>query len=83
MAEHGFEGKMGHSLGHGVGVEIHEEPFINRKNDNALKIGNVVTVEPGVYFAGKFGIRLEDCGVITKDGYEPFTQITHDMIVVE
>lgn len=81
IKEHGFEGKMGHSLGHGVGIEVHEHPFIKKFNNEPLAVGNVVTVEPGVYLPGKFGIRLEDCGVITENGYKPFTTITHDMIV--
>jgi Xaa-Pro aminopeptidase len=82
LAEAGFEGKMGHGLGHGVGLEIHEQPNLNRRNTLPLVAGNVVTVEPGIYIDGEFGMRLEDFGVITADGFETFTQSTHGMIVV-
>ena len=82
LAEHGFAGKMGHSLGHGVGIDIHEEPVLAPRNERPLAAGNVVTVEPGVYLAGDFGMRLEDFGVITENGYEVFTQSTHEMIVL-
>lgn len=82
LADHGFAGAMGHSLGHGVGVDIHEEPNLSPRNDAPLVAGNVVTVEPGVYLPGEFGMRLEDFGVITADGFDVFTQSTHDLTVV-
>lgn len=82
LSEGGFEGRMGHSLGHGVGIEIHEQPILSPRNKEPLTAGNVVTVEPGIYIPGAFGMRLEDCGVITEAGYEPFTQSTHEMIVI-
>lgn len=80
LAKCGYEGKMGHSIGHGLGVEIHELPFMGKDN-HILEEGCVVTVEPGVYFPGEFGIRLEDSGVVTKNGYEVFTKLSHDMYV--
>ena len=82
LAQHGFAGKMGHALGHGVGIDIHEAPVLAPRNTDALVAGNVVTVEPGVYFDGEFGIRLEDFGVITDDGYEVFTRSTHEMVIL-
>lgn len=82
LAEHGFAGKMGHGLGHGVGIDIHEQPVLSPRNENPLVTGNVVTVEPGVYLAGEFGMRLEDCGVLTSDGFEVFTQSTHDLVIL-
>ena len=78
----GFGGKMGHGLGHGVGLEIHELPNLNTRNDKPLEPGNVVTVEPGIYIEGEFGMRLEDCGVLTESGFKPFTQSTHEMVIV-
>ena len=63
-----------HSLGHGVGLEIHETPFIKEANDNTLKENMVVTDEPGVYIPGNFGIRIEDTVLITKDGQEVLTK---------
>lgn len=82
LADRGFANKMGHSLGHGVGIDIHEEPALSPRNTSALVEGNVVTVEPGVYLPDEFGMRLEDCGVITHDGFTVFTQSTHDMVII-
>jgi Xaa-Pro aminopeptidase len=82
LTKAGFEGKMGHGLGHGVGLEIHEEPCLNLRNKAPLAPGNVVTVEPGIYLPGKFGMRLEDFGVITDSGFEVFTQTTHNTIIL-
>lgn len=82
LERHGFGGKMGHGLGHGVGVDIHEQPVLSPRNDKPLVPGNVVTVEPGIYLAGDFGMRLEDFGVITRDGFEVFTQSTHEMVII-
>lgn len=82
LAEGGFAGAMGHSLGHGVGIDIHEEPVLAPRNNQPLEAGNVVTVEPGIYFAGEFGMRLEDYGVVTHDGFEVFTQSSHEMVII-
>ena len=82
LAEGGFGGTMGHGLGHGVGLDVHELPVLNAKGEIPLVSGNVVTVEPGIYLPGEFGMRLEDCGVVTETGYEAFSQIGHEMIVI-
>ena len=82
LAQGGFGGKMGHGLGHGVGLEVHELPVLNTRNELPLVEGNVVTVEPGIYLPGEFGMRLEDCGVVTENGYEVFTRLGHEMVVL-
>ena len=82
LKQNGFAGKMGHSLGHGVGVEVHESPNLSPFNKTPLKEGNVVTVEPGIYIAGEFGMRLEDYGVVTHDGFEVFSRSTHEMMIL-
>lgn len=82
LEEGGFGGRMGHGLGHGVGIDIHEEPVLSPRNERALEAGNVVTVEPGIYLPGEFGMRLEDFGIVTEDGFEVFTQSTHDLVVL-
>ena len=82
LDEGGFGGRMGHGLGHGVGLDIHEEPVLAPRNERALEVGNVVTVEPGIYLPGDFGMRLEDFGIITETGFDRFTRSTHDMVVV-
>lgn len=82
LEEEGFGNTMGHSLGHGVGIDVHELPLLAVRNKETLKAGNVVTVEPGIYVPGKFGMRLEDFGVVTPSGFEVFTQSTHDMVII-
>jgi Xaa-Pro aminopeptidase len=59
-----------HGTGHGVGLDIHEAPRINRNSHNILKEGHVITIEPGLYYEGIGGIRIEDTLFITRDGYE-------------
>lgn len=59
-----------HGTGHGLGVEVHEEPYVTSLSKDVLEIGNIITVEPGIYIAGFGGTRFEDDILITKDGYE-------------
>lgn len=82
LEQGGFGGAMGHALGHGVGLDEHEEPVLAPRNTKPLVAGNVVTVEPGIYLAGEFGMRLEDCGVVTDEGYERFSKSTHDAVII-
>lgn len=71
-----------HGLGHGVGLDIHEMPSINSKNESFLKENMIVTDEPGIYLPGKYGIRIEDTVLITKDGCERLTKSKKDYIVI-
>lgn len=82
IEEAGYGEYFGHGLGHGVGIQIHENPNFNRRWDRPVPGGSVVTIEPGIYLPGRFGIRLEDFGLVTADGYEPFTRSTHELVVV-
>ena len=66
-------------LGHGVGVEIHEDPNFSLRWEEPVPEGSVVTIEPGIYIPGEFGVRIEDTGVVTADGYEPFTRLGHEL----
>lgn len=82
LTEAGFGDRMGHGLGHGVGIQIHEEPVLSPRNNKPLQSGSVVTVEPGIYIPGSFGMRLEDFGVICEEGFDVFTASTHEMVVI-
>ncbi len=73
IAKYGYADKFGHGTGHGVGLEIHEAPNVGGKSDTVLKPGMVITVEPGVYLPGKFGVRIEDMVLITPKGNEVLT----------
>ena len=63
-----YEYDLIHALGHGVGMEVHELPFLSSKKDNMLKENMVIAVEPGIYIPGKFGVRIEDTILVTKNG---------------
>jgi Xaa-Pro aminopeptidase len=80
----GYEGpdgvaKMNHSTGHGVGLDVHEEPSLRQTSDEPLREGDVVTVEPGLYKLGLGGVRIEDTGMVTANGFHNFTTITRSL----
>lgn len=79
ITKKGYGKYFGHSLGHGVGLEIHELPNLSEKYKKPIKEGSVVTVEPGIYLPGKFGIRLEDMGLVMKDRFRVFTKSPKDL----
>lgn len=68
LERYGLKDKFIHGLGHGVGIIVHEPPYLRAGNNTVLEPGMVVTVEPGVYFPGKYGVRVEELVVITKKG---------------
>jgi Xaa-Pro aminopeptidase len=74
---------FGHGLGHGVGLEVHEAPRLAQPSEAVLAAGNVLTVEPGVYIPGRFGVRIEDLVVVTEDGCDILTSISKDLTVVD
>lgn len=79
----GFGGCFGHATGHGVGIQVHEAPRLSPSAGEAcLKAGQVVTVEPGIYLEGEFGVRIEDMALITKDGYCNLTKSPKELILI-
>jgi Xaa-Pro aminopeptidase len=73
---------FGHGLGHGVGIEVHEAPRLSQRSDSTIEQGNIVTVEPGVYVPGAFGVRIEDLVYVTSDGPEILTSVPKELITV-
>jgi Xaa-Pro aminopeptidase len=85
IAAKGFGDAFGHSLGHGVGLEVHEAPRLAQTNPDPLPAGAVVTIEPGIYLAGQGGVRIEDDvwlspegPVLLSDGATDLLELTQD-----
>lgn len=78
----GFGQFFGHGTGHGVGIEVHEEPTLSPASADILRAGNVVTAEPGIYLPGEFGVRIEDMVLITPCGCENLTSSPKELTVV-
>jgi Xaa-Pro aminopeptidase len=79
LKRHGLEREFIHSTGHGLGLEIHEIPRIGRKDKTKLEAGMAITIEPGVYFEGWGGIRIEDTVLVTPNGCEILTPTTKEL----
>lgn len=72
-----------HRLGHGIGVEAHEDPYLVSGNDEPLVAGNAFSIEPGFYIADRWGARIEDIVISTEDGPVALNRVSHDLAVVE
>jgi Xaa-Pro aminopeptidase len=83
IREAGHEEHFGHGLGHGVGLEVHEAPRLGTSSEDVLEEGDVVTVEPGVYLPGRFGIRIEDLVAVTADGYRNLSSLPKQLQTVD
>jgi len=75
LKKYGLDKYFIHSLGHGIGVECHERPSISPISEEKFESGNIITIEPGIYFRGRFGIRIEDDYLVTESGIQRLTSI--------
>ena len=82
ITDAGYGETFTHSLGHGVGLEIHEQPNLSPRSEDILKSGNILTVEPGIYVEGFCGVRIEDLVMVTENGCENFTHSAKDLIIL-
>lgn len=78
----GYGDYFQHGLGHCVGLEIHENPRASLQSEAVLEVGNVITVEPGIYLPGKFGVRIEDMIWLSPDGPKNLTNTQKDLLVL-
>lgn len=82
LAAEGLAEWFVHRTGHGIGLSVHEEPYIVAGNELPLAVGMAFSVEPGIYFPGEWGARIEDIVIVTEDGAEPVNTRPHDLVVV-
>ena len=78
----GFGSYFGHGLGHGVGLEVHEQPVVSFRSDGIVDEGMVFTIEPGIYIPGWGGVRIEDTVVVTADGCRVLTRVPKELQVI-
>lgn len=78
----GYGDYFGHGLGHGVGLEIHEDPYLSFRGSHILEENMSITIEPGIYLPNKFGVRIEDLAIVTKDGISNKTKSPKELIII-
>lgn len=82
ISDCGYGENFGHSTGHGVGLDIHEMPYVSSKSETILSENMVITVEPGIYLENRFGVRIEDMVLVKRDGYNNFATLPKELIIV-
>ncbi len=83
IAAAGHGERFGHGLGHGVGLEVHEEPRVSQRSEDVLEAGEVVTIEPGIYLPGELGVRIEDLVVVTEEGHANLSGLPKELQLVD
>ena len=78
----GYGQYFGHGLGHSLGINIHEAPRAAAKYQGTFKVGNIVTMEPGIYLPGKFGVRIEDMVYLAEDGKRNLTEFPKELMIL-
>ena len=82
IIEAGYGDYFTHGIGHGIGLDIHEEPYFSQTSTETIKAGMTLTDEPGIYIEGKYGVRIEDDILITETGCELLTLAPKELIVI-
>jgi Xaa-Pro aminopeptidase len=82
IAERGYEQLFIHSTGHGIGLDVHEPPWLKMESDEELRANMVVTVEPGIYMENKFGVRIEDSIIVNNGKPQVLNRFTKDLLVL-
>ena len=82
ITDAGYGDAFGHALGHGVGVQMHEEPRLSARSAQTLGDNMVVTVEPGIYLAGRFGVRIEDLVVVNGEKTVNLSHFTKELLII-
>ena len=82
ITDAGYGEYFGHGYGHSLGLEVHESPSPNSRNDQPMPVGAVASAEPGIYLPGRFGVRIEDTCVFLEDGIEILTKSPKNLIIV-
>jgi Xaa-Pro aminopeptidase len=82
IEEKGYGENFGHRLGHGVGLDVHEEPIISSKVDDPVSVNMVFTIEPGIYLPKRWGVRIEDTVVVRQEGSERLTRSSKELLEI-
>lgn len=83
ISKAGYGINFTHRTGHGIGIDVHEEPYVTFNNSQVLEAGMVISVEPGIYLSDEFGVRIEDIVLVTPEGYERINNFSRDLIITK